>query len=953
MDNPGFTDINKSQSNGSANGHATPEKTPARPSCLSRLRNMIIHGLEMIFFRVGMTIATHPVQTIILSIIPPLLLSIGIMKFKFNEDFAELLLPPSSRIFDDRAWVREHVPFEQRPIRLILKNENVLSKESILALYDFHTKIEGLQVHGNYTFETMCVRILGQCFVDSLLALWFNHLEPLEKLTDEKIIYEINTVEKNPTYFMDFNATRMLGLIERNSSGHIMKAGVMHADWFIQSSTELRPIAKELEYAAIDLALGGHPAFSLISVFTMDSYAEEFFGGVYGDIILIVYGFPVVLVYIIMALGKPNLTEHGVFLTLAAIVGVILSAGACFGIGLACGFLFGAPHQALIFLLLAVGVDDAFVIITTWTRINKAHMRRPIEERVAITMQHAGVSVTVTSFSDLVAFACGISTQMPVLKSFCIYCSFGILFLFLMQSTLFPACLTLNQRRIEARRDALVPCIQYSPDYEPIACSQKNSVKAGIKKFFAPLLLSKVGMACVLLATLGVAALMGFSVSSLKKGYELEKSLPADSYTRAFLESQRLFFSAEGPGIQTFCGPMDYHQKLPILDRMCNTYVNSSYVMYGLVGNWIPVYKMYVGLFHPFKPKNEDGIPEDEDEFYITVKKFFESPLGIPFSKYIEFTDDTVPRISWSYFPMQQIVSTDVWENEHIMEVVRGIADDTTKELGGGKCFCYSVFHIFTEVIRYVDTEIMRNFLLAGVAIFLVTLLLIVDIVTSLFVLVCVCLTTLDIMGTLELWGFYLDVNMVVLLIISIGLAVDFSAHIGYTFMTLTGTRKERATHTIEQIGPAILHGAVTTFLVFFVLIFGRSLNQFFAVFILVVVYGLWHGLCFLPVVLSLLGPEPYYNAGPVGTLTSAFPPTLDQDMPKKSDNDSVWIDEPTIIPPTEDVESKDSQVTTKSSFGLDSSNIRYGAMDGGSEEAPAVNNDVTSVAKEVQNTDL
>ncbi|WAR31827.1 PTC1-like protein [Mya arenaria] len=661
MDNPGFTDINKSQSNGSANGHATPEKTPARPSCLSRLRNMIIHGLEMIFFRVGMTIATHPVQTIILSIIPPLLLSIGIMKFKFNEDFAELLLPPSSRIFDDRAWVREHVPFEQRPIRLILKNEN---------LYDFHTKIEGLQVHGNYTFETMCVRILGQCFVDSLLALWFNHLEPLEKLTDEKIIYEINTVEKN---------------------------------------TELRPIAKELEYAAIDLALGGHPAFSLISVFTMDSYAEEFFGGVYGDIILIVYGFPVVLVYIIMALGKPNLTEHGVFLTLAAIVGVILSAGACFGIGLACGFLFGAPHQALIFLLLAVGVDDAFVIITTWTRINKAHMRRPIEERVAITMQHAGVSVTVTSFSDLVAFACGISTQMPVLKSFCIYCSFGILFLFLMQSTLFPACLTLNQRRIEARRDALVPCIQYSPDYEPIACSQKNSVKAGIK-----------------------------NVSSLKKGYELEKSLPADSYTRAFLESQRLFFSAEGPGIQTFC----------------------------------------------------DGIPEDEDEFYIT----------------------------WSYFPMQQIVSTDVWENEHIMEVVRGIADDTTKELGGGKCFCYSVFHIFTEVIRYVDTEIMRNFLLAGVAIFLVTLLLIVDIVTSLFVLVCVCLTT---------------------------------------------------------------------------------------------------------------------------------------DMPKKSDNDSVWIDEPTIIPPTEDVESKDSQVTTKSSFGLDSSNIRYGAMDGGSEEAPAVNNDVTSVAKEVQNTDL
>ena len=47
---------------------------------------------------------------------------------------------------------------------------------------------------------------------------------------------------------------------------------------------------------------------------------------------------------------------------------------------------------------------------------------------------------------------------------------------------------------------------------------------------------------------------------------------------------------------------------------------------------------------------------------------------------------------------MQQIVSQDVWENEYIMEEVRRIADETPIE--GGKCFCYSAFHIFTEVIR-------------------------------------------------------------------------------------------------------------------------------------------------------------------------------------------------------------------------------------------------------------
>jgi len=54
---------------------------------------------------------------------------------------------------------------------------------------------------------------------------------------------------------------------------------------------------------------------------------------------------------------------------------------------------------------------------------------------------------------------------------------------------------------------------------------------------------------------------------------------------------------------------------------------------------------------------------------------------------------------------MQQKVSTDVWENEGIMEVVRKIADDTSRELDGGKCFSYSIFHIFTEVIRVSETK--------------------------------------------------------------------------------------------------------------------------------------------------------------------------------------------------------------------------------------------------------
>ena len=88
----------------------------------------------ILYSRIGLNIATFPVITIVISITIPALLSIGMIKFKFDEDFADLLLPPQSRIFADRDWVEKHVPYEQRPIRLILKNDNVLSRESLIAV---------------------------------------------------------------------------------------------------------------------------------------------------------------------------------------------------------------------------------------------------------------------------------------------------------------------------------------------------------------------------------------------------------------------------------------------------------------------------------------------------------------------------------------------------------------------------------------------------------------------------------------------------------------------------------------------------------------------------------------------------------------------------------------------------------------------------------------------------
>ena len=51
-----------------------------------------------------------------------------------------------------------------------------------------------------------------------------------------------------------------------------------------------------------------------------------------------------------------------------------------------------------------------FVIVGAWTNLSSEEKKRPIPEKVAMALKHAGVSITVTSVTDIVAFSIGGST---------------------------------------------------------------------------------------------------------------------------------------------------------------------------------------------------------------------------------------------------------------------------------------------------------------------------------------------------------------------------------------------------------------------------------------------------------------------------------------------------------------------------------------------------------------
>ena len=92
----------------------------------------------------------------------------------------------------------------------------------------------------------------------------------------------------------------------------------------------------------------------------------------------------------------------------------------------------------------------------------------------------------------------------------------------------------------------------------------------------------------------------------------------------------------------------------------------------------------------------------------------------------------------------------------------------------------------------------------------------------------------------------------------AVGFSVDFTAHITYAFSIAPGTDKnDRVRQALYSLGVPILQAAVSTILALLVLSnsFAYIFRVFFSTIFLTMAFGALHGLVFIPVVLSIIGP--------------------------------------------------------------------------------------------------
>lgn len=608
------------------------------------------------------------------------------------------------------------------------------------------------------------------------------------------------------------------------------------------------------------------------------SLPDEFGNTIRGDIPKIGIACMLIVAYLFVMLGQRDDVHRMLGLSFCCVL-VVGFAGAS---GLGLGYMMGIKDNTLMgtmwFLLLGLGVDNAFVLVAEFTRISKQSPEKEIPERIALTGESAGTSVFLTSLTDALAFLIGATTILPALRAFCLFTGMSIIFCLFFNITFLLPCIAINAKRAESNRFDVCCCCTAKVKHEytnPQGCCLILKGDPMLPKFFGWLGKALANNRARGIVLVVFTALFGVGLSGLlqlQEGFKIEWFLPSESYSREFLEVNDSMFK-QGTFV-TFYIPeslnVDYYSNDEKVIELSDYMLESSFMIPDRGSAWPKSFKEYL--------ESTNKSPKTASEYYKELKTWLANPLlGARFSKSVQFKDDTRPELGISHSRLTSVFKLEVVNAAgDRFDTMTKLRADTDAIIKGA--FPYAFDFLWWEESGIIGTELIRNLIIAFAVIFVIVVVLIGDLKISLLVILGLFLSILEVCGFAHYYDIQVNGVATIYILLSVGLAVDYSAHIAHVFRISYGTKVERMQSTLVRIGPSVLNAVISTLLAVIVLSFSNSyvFRVFFRVLFLVNIIASAHGLILLPTVLGMISgdrfPEP-------GEEEKALPPEVKKDL--------------------------------------------------------------------------
>ncbi|XP_063309216.1 patched domain-containing protein 3-like [Pelobates fuscus] len=523
-----------------------------------------------------------------------------------------------------------------------------------------------------------------------------------------------------------------------------------------------------------------------------------------------------------------------------------------FGLLLLCGVPFVVTAANAPFLILGVGVDDMFIMISSWQQTD---VMSSVEKRMANTYKEAAVSITITTLTDVLAFYIGIMTTFGSVQSFCIYTGTAILFCFIYNITCFGAFLSLHGRREESNRHWFT-CIKVKKpgdgegfslyraccvggEYDRETSKEiEHPVTGFFRNKYGPFITNIWTKAFIIALYFVYVASSLYGCFQVQEGIDLRNLATDSSYVIPFYDKEDAYFSIFGPRVMVAITEETSYWDSSVrskIETCMEAFENNSFVNKSFSESWLRVYEK-------FKP----GI-DDKNDFIANLTELFRAFPNYEQDLYINSN-----TIKASRFFIQTVNVITAVDEKDMLNQLREIAKSCEVPV-----LVYNPIFIYFDQYAVIVQNTVQNILVAAAAMFVISILLIPNPLCVLWVTFAIASIIVGVTGFMAYWQVNLDSISMINLVICIGFSVDFSAHISYAYVS-NGSPKanSRVADALHSLGYPILQGGLSTILGVVVLSTAESyiFRTFFKIIFLVITFGMLHGLVFLPVFLTLFG---------------------------------------------------------------------------------------------------
>jgi Niemann-Pick C1 protein len=560
-----------------------------------RKRYILDEYCEKIFSKIGEYSAKFPGATIGISILVVGFLSLGWLNFSVETDPVRLWVSPTSDTAMEKKFFDDNFGpfFRTQQAFLINDTGPVLSYETLGWWFDVEQQVRRLMgpVYHD-TLEGVCLNPTGEaCVVQSVTAYFHGNFWELKQSTWRDQIR--GCAEKPGQCLPDFGQPVKKELVfgGYEDSGDVLDSKALMTTWVLENHPEgSKAVERSMDWEQMlknRLLLFKEEAEERglrLSFSTEISLEEELNKSTNTDAKIVVISYVAMFFYASIALGSTTLTVKNMLkqpaktfvyskftLGVFGIIIVLMSVSASVGLFSALGVKVTLIIAEVIpFLVLAVGVDNIFLIVHAFERADAEHPDDDVVDNIKRAMGKMGPSILLSATCETLAFALGATVGMPAVRNFAIYAAGAVFINAVLQVTMFVSVLTLNKKRMDANRIDCFPCLQApisEADCEELhdedllrvlnprgrVCEtgfeeiEEGLIQKMIRKSYAPALLKKNTKIMVVTVFFGIFAAALALLPAVELGLDQRIAIPRGSYLIDYFNDMYDYFAVGPP----------------------------------------------------------------------------------------------------------------------------------------------------------------------------------------------------------------------------------------------------------------------------------------------------------------------------------------------------------------------------------------------------------------------